>query len=168
MFIVFMLSRSRRASLLTALFISSVVAGACEKVPLLAPSGSTLTLRASSAALPLNGTTQLIAQVIEPSGTPPHSGTSVSFTTTLGSIEPAEATTDSLGQVVVTFKAGATNGTATIVAISGGASSAGVTVAVAAALPTIVITSPAAVARTPCGVHVRGDGAGERKRGEDV
>jgi hypothetical protein len=144
MFIVFMLSRSRRASLLTALFISSVVAGACEKVPLLAPSGSTLTLRASSAALPLNGTTQLIAQVIEPSGTPPHSGTSVSFTTTLGSIEPAEATTDSLGQVVVTFKAGATNGTATIVAISGGASSAGVTVAVAAALPTIVITSPAA------------------------
>jgi hypothetical protein len=144
MFIVFMLSRPRCASLLTALVISSVWVGACEKVPLLAPSGSTLILRASSAALPLNGTTQLIAQVIEPSGTAPHSGTTVSFTTTLGSIEPAEGTTDSLGQVVVTFKAGTINGTATIVAISGGASSAGVTVAVAAAQPTIVITPPTA------------------------
>jgi PKD domain-containing protein len=144
MFIVFMLSRPCRASLLTALLISSVWVGACEKVPLLAPSGSTLTLRASATALPLNGTTQLVAQVIEPSGTPPHSGTTVSFTTTLGSVEPAEATTDSLGQVVVTFKAGTTNGTATIVAISGGASSTGVTVAVAAVLPTIVITPPTA------------------------
>ncbi|MBI3494265.1 MAG: hypothetical protein HY047_21160, partial [Acidobacteria bacterium] len=76
---------------------------------MLAPSGSTLTLTASATALPINGTAQLIAQVIEPSGTPPHSGTQVSFTTTLGSIEPADATTDTSGRVVVTFKAGTTN-----------------------------------------------------------
>src|SRR5260221_11849347 len=125
MFIVFMLSRPRCASLLAALLISSVWVGACEKVPLLAPSGSTLTLTASATALPLNGSTQLVVQVIEPSGTPPHSGTSVTFTTTLGTVEPADASTDSAGRVIVTFKAGTTNGTATISAISGGVSASG-------------------------------------------
>ncbi|MBZ5560271.1 MAG: Ig-like domain-containing protein, partial [Acidobacteriia bacterium] len=120
-----MLSRSRRAILLAALLISPIWIGACEKVPLLAPSGSTLTLTASATALPLNGTTQLIAQLIEPAGTPPHSGTAVSFTTTLGSIEPADASTDTSGRAVVTFKAGTTNGTATISAISGGVSATG-------------------------------------------
>jgi hypothetical protein len=67
----------------------------------------------------------LIAQVVEPSGNPPHSGTQVSFTTTLGSIEPAEATTDTSGRAVATFKAGTSNGTATITAISGGVSASG-------------------------------------------
>src|SRR5260221_4650360 len=139
MFIVFMLSRPRCASLLAALLISSVWVGACEKVPLLAPSGSTLTLTASATALPLNGSTQLVVQVIEPSGTPPHSGTSVLFRTTLGRVEPADASTDSAGRVVVTFKAGTTNGTATIQAISGGVSSAGGNNAIKIALGTAAV-----------------------------
>ena len=125
MFTVFMLSRCRRPFLLPALLVSSLWMASCEKVPLLAPSGSSLTLTASATALPVNGETQLIAQVIEPSGTPPHSGTQVSFTTTLGSIEPAEANTDASGRAVVTFKAGTSNGTATISAISGGVSASG-------------------------------------------
>jgi hypothetical protein len=93
---------------------------ACERVPLLAPSGSTIGLVTTSTALPLNGTTQIVAQVIEPAGTPPHSGTHVTFTTTLGSITPSEAETDSNGQATVLFRAGSQSGTATITAISGG------------------------------------------------
>ncbi len=90
-------------------------------MPLLAPTGSTITLTSSATALPVNGTTQLIAQVIEASGTAPHSGTLVTFTTSLGAIQPSDAETDSAGRAIVTFQAGTSNGTATITAISGGA-----------------------------------------------
>ena len=95
---------------------------ACQKVPLLAPTGSTITLTATTNALSANGTTPIIAQVIEASGTPPHSGTHVTFVTTLGRIDPAEAETDANGQVTSMFLAGGANGTATISALSGGAS----------------------------------------------
>ncbi len=93
----------------------------CERVPLLAPSGSTLTLTSPTTALPINGTAPIGVQVIEPSGTPPHSGTHVTFTTTLGTLFPTEAETDSSGQAIVQFRAGTASGTATISAISGGA-----------------------------------------------
>jgi hypothetical protein len=72
--------------------------------------------------LAVNGSTTIGAQVIEASGTPPHSGTHVTFTTTLGTIQPSDGETDSAGQVTVKFLAGAQSGTATITAISGGAS----------------------------------------------
>src|SRR3989442_397001 len=64
---------------------------ACESIPLLAPSGSSITLTSSATALPVNGSTDLVAQVLEQAGTPPHSGTRITFTTTLGTIEPAQA-----------------------------------------------------------------------------
>lgn len=100
------------------LALSSIV---CEKVPLLAPTGSTITLVANATALPANGSAEITAVVVEGAGTPPHSGTQVTFTTTLGLIQPATATTDVSGQVTVRFLAGTNNGTATIEAISGGA-----------------------------------------------
>ena len=46
---------------------SALLTTACQKVPLLAPSGSTITLIASTTVLPINGSTDLIAQVIEAS-----------------------------------------------------------------------------------------------------
>jgi adhesin/invasin len=152
MLLAFMLSRLRRA-IVPAVIVSSLGIGGCEKVPLLAPSGSTLTLTASATALPLNGATQLIAQVIEPAGTPPHSGTAITFTTTLGSIEPADATTDSAGRAVVTFKAGTSNGTASISAISGGVSASGnnaikIAIGTAAVGRVIVGASPTLVPST--------------------
>lgn len=103
------------------MFLVLMTAAACQKVPLLAPSGSTIILTASNNAIPATGTAELIAQVLEPAGTPPHPGTHVTFTTTLGVIEPAEATTDINGRVRVTFRANGSNGTATITASSGGA-----------------------------------------------
>jgi PKD domain len=93
----------------------------CSKVPLLAPSGSTITLTSSATVLPVNGTTTLVAQVLEEAGTAPQAGTHVTFTTSLGTIQPSEAQTDSSGRVVVTFNAGNQSGTATITALSGAA-----------------------------------------------
>jgi hypothetical protein len=90
-------------------------------VGLLAPTGSTITLTAPTNVLSANGTVDIMAQVLEASGTPPHSGTHVLFTTTLGRVEPAEAETDVNGRAVVKFLAGAANGTATITASSGAA-----------------------------------------------
>jgi adhesin/invasin len=98
-----------------------LVTVACQKVPLLAPTGSTIILTASANALPTNATADLTAQVLQAGGNPPHSGTLITFTTTLGGIEPSEARTDVSGRVIVKFSSGLANGTATIVASSGGA-----------------------------------------------
>lgn len=111
---------TRRFAWVCALTVAAAAA-ACQRVPLLAPTGSTITLTASATALPSSGTTQLIAQVLESAGTPPHTGTHVIFTTTLGVIDPSETETDINGRAIVTFKANGANGTATITASSGGA-----------------------------------------------
>jgi len=100
--------------------VLSVASAACDRVALLAPAGSTITLTPLASALPLNGSTSIIAQVIEPAGTPPQRGTLVTFTTTLGTILPIEVETDSGGRVMVTFRAGTQSGMATIFALSGG------------------------------------------------
>src|ERR671913_1214748 len=132
-------------ALLTAL-ASLSLATACDKVPLLAPSGSVITLFATSPSVGLNGTIEIVATVIEQgvtstpttppangtatttpstgqagSGTPVQNGTLVSFTSTIGRIEPSEARTQN-GQVRVKFIASGQSGTATITAFSGGAS----------------------------------------------
>ena len=126
MVMVFMISRLRRAfALLAVPFGVALLTAACQKVPLLAPSGSTITLTSLATALPINGSTDLIAQVIEASGTPPHSGTLVTFTTNLGTIQPSEAETDISGRVAVKYLASAGSGIATITAISGGVSASG-------------------------------------------
>lgn len=117
-----MLPRSRSVVLLwSAAATISVALVACERVGLLAPTGSTITLTAPTNVLSANGSVDIMAQVLEAAGTPPHSGTHVLFTTTLGRVEPAEAETDVNGRVVVKFLAGAANGTATITASSGAA-----------------------------------------------
>jgi hypothetical protein len=97
------------------------IAAGCQKVPLLAPSGSTIILTAANNVASGNGTVEIVAQVLEPAGTPPHPGTHVTFTTTIGVIEPSEQVTDINGRARVLFKASGTNGTATITASSGGA-----------------------------------------------
>src|SRR5579864_3004314 len=121
----FMLPRFRRAAGLAAILGSAAMAASCQKVPLLAPSGSIITLTSSATALPINGTTQILAVVIDAAGVPPHSGTQVTFTTSLGTMQPASVETDVNGQAAAIFNAGSSNGTATITAISGGASAGG-------------------------------------------
>src|SRR5215467_8292511 len=121
MFSVLMITRWRLAALILLPALLAVVSS-CQRVPLLAPSGSIISLTSAATVLPFNGTTTITGQVIEASGSPPHSGTHITFTTTLGAIQPSDAQTDSSGIVRVTFSAGAQSGTATITAISGGSS----------------------------------------------
>src|SRR4029450_1575741 len=113
-----------RRKIARLVWFSAVVASltvACESVPLLAPTGSTITLTTAITALPANGSTEIIAQVIEAAGTPPHSGTHITFLTTLGTVVPPEAETNETGRGMVRVLAGDANGTATITATSGGA-----------------------------------------------
>ena len=116
-----MLPFSRRTVFGLGVAALALATVSCEKVPLLAPTGSTITLTATTTAMSANGSTVIIGQVLENPGTPPHSGTHISFTTTLGRIDPAEVETDVNGRVSTTFIAGGANGTATINALSGGA-----------------------------------------------
>lgn len=115
-----MITGFKRRVLWFAVGVLGVTAMGCQRVALLAPAGSTITLSSFATTVPLNGTTSVIAQVVEPAGTPPQRGTLVSFTTSLGTIQPIEAETDPGGRVQVTFKAGTLSGTATIIAVSGG------------------------------------------------
>ena len=87
-----MVTRCRQLAIV-ALAIIIFAAAACEQSPLLAPSGSTITLTAPVNALSSSSSVEIVAQVLEPSGTPPHSGTEVTFTTTLGTVSPSTAET---------------------------------------------------------------------------
>lgn len=117
-----MIPRDLRLALaITCTVVVSVLSAACEKTPFLAPSGSSITLTTSTNAIAAGGSATIIAQVLEAAGTPPHSGTQVTFMTTLGVVEPATASTDSAGRAVVTFRPNGANGVAVISAASGGA-----------------------------------------------
>jgi hypothetical protein len=121
---------------------------ACNRVPLTAPSGTSITLIAATNTLPVNGSTDVTAVLIEGGqstnggnnggttvtpgvGTPVQNGTHVTFTTTIGRMEPAEAQTNA-GKAVAKLIGDGRSGTATITAISGAASKT-MTVAIGAA-----------------------------------
>lgn len=112
-----LVSRFRLTFPLILLGIASL--SACDKVALLAPTDSTIALSINTTVVPVNGSATVIASVIEKAGTPVQNGTSVSFTSTFGHIEPAEARTEG-GKATVTFT-GTSSGKATITAFSGGA-----------------------------------------------
>jgi hypothetical protein len=101
--------------------LTCVVVVACERVPLTAPTSSTITVTVDQTTLPLNGRATVRAIVIESGGTPVHNGTQVVFSTTLGSFIPVEANTVN-GVATSVFSAGGISGTTTINAYSGGAS----------------------------------------------
>lgn len=93
---------------------------ACDRVPLTSPTGSTISLSIDKNVVPVNGQATVTAVVTESAGTAVHNGTTVTFQTSLGRIDPVEAQTVN-GKAVATFIAGSTSGTAAIHAFSGGA-----------------------------------------------
>jgi len=118
---------------LAVLLVGTLVVSSCDKMPLVAPTGTAITLVATSSTLPVNGATDIIAVLIEGAlqggtetttsagaGTPVHNGTVVTFTTNLGRLEPGEAKTLS-GRATVRLVADGRSGTATVTAFSGGA-----------------------------------------------
>jgi hypothetical protein len=102
-----------------ALAVLVMAGGACDKMPLTAPTESTIQISAAP-TVPLNGSVDVVATVIEGSGTPVQNGTLVSFTATLGHVEPSETRTEN-GKVTVKFVAGTQSGMATVTALSGAA-----------------------------------------------
>lgn len=132
--------RSAGIALVTLVVLPFALVAACDKVPLLAPTGSVITLLPVTTSVSLNSEVTIIATVIENgqapgttgtgtttgsragAGTPVQNGTLITFTTTIGRIEPSEARTHN-GQVSVRLITTGTSGTARITAYSGGASS---------------------------------------------
>lgn len=111
---------SRRATRAIVAALALIAAVGCDKVPLTAPTGSTLALFASSTVIPANGVSEITATVTESAGTPVQNGTVVTFTSTLGSVDPADARTNN-GKVTVRFISNGQSGVAVVRAFSGGA-----------------------------------------------
>ena len=130
-----------RATMLLGPLLAAVVSSACESVPLVAPSQSTVRLAIAAATVPHGGSTAVTATVTEAGGTPVHDGTVVTFSTTLGAVYPPEAPT-ARGRASATFTAGAESGVADVVAYSGGAVSDAVQVTIgAAAVASVRVTA---------------------------
>lgn len=109
---------SRSRLLLSALLFAVATLSACDKVPLLAPTESTITLTVSTTVVPVNGEAAVTASVTESAGTPVQNGTVVTFTSSFGTIDPTEARTEG-GKATVRFLASTQSGTAKIGAFSG-------------------------------------------------
>ena len=107
---------------LAGLVLLAVLTAACDKIPLFAPSQSTITVTAGQRILPLNASVEVTAVVIESGGTPVQNGTTVRFTTSLGRVDPVEVETRN-GVATTTFYAGDASGVADVRAFSGAAGS---------------------------------------------
>ena len=114
-----MLSSSRCLGLV---LLSLTVLTGCDSLPLLAPSESTIVLVASNPVIPLDGESVITAVVTESVGTPVQNGTLVTFSTTLGTVEPQESRAED-GRATTRFLGGKTAGTAMVSAFSGTAMS---------------------------------------------
>jgi adhesin/invasin len=113
-------SRSLPRLLASALAaVLAVVTGSCDKVPLFAPTESTITLTLNRTTLPVNGTAAVTATVIRSAGHSVQNGTLVTFVSNLGTFDPPEAETEG-GRATSTFHAGSHSGTARLTATSGG------------------------------------------------
>lgn len=170
-----------------------VALSGCDKVPLVAPTNSVVTLTAGTQTLGTGGTTTLSAFVTESNGSAVQNGTSVQFTTTLGTVDPQTALTTN-GVATATFHAGTASGVAQVTAMSGGiggasSSSSGtgtggtttttttssnvvnITIGAAAVKTVVVSASPSAVPSTGGTVSIIGsaiDANGNRLSGISI
>ncbi len=113
--------RRRTRGLLGFLVLALPALAACDKVQLLAPTNSTLSVTADALTIPSAGSTRVQAMVLESAGTPVQNGTTVRFTTTLGRLDPPEAQTKN-GVAVTTLFGDGASGVADVRAVSGSAS----------------------------------------------
>jgi hypothetical protein len=107
----------------TTLALAQLVVVACDKMPLAAPTASTVTVTSAAVVLPPGGSTEISAFVAESSGTPVQNGTTVRFSTNLGRVTPVDAQTRN-GIATTIFHAGDVAGVAEIRASSGSAGGA--------------------------------------------
>jgi adhesin/invasin len=134
------LEPSRTARGWSLALLAGVLFIGCDKVPLLAPPESTISVTSGSKVVQTNGKTEIRAIVLESSGTAVQNGTTVLFTTTLGAVTPTEARTTN-GVATAEFVANGQSGTAVVKAISGGAVSEELSLMVGAAAATRVVAT---------------------------
>lgn len=104
------------------ILFSVCVTQGCDSLPLLAPTDTTIVVVASDPVIALDGESVITALVTESAGTPVQNGTLVTFSTTLGTVDPQESRTLD-GRATTRLRAGKTAGTATVSAFSGASTS---------------------------------------------
>ena len=117
---------------------AALLASACDSVPLLAPTQSTIVVSTNRVILPIDGEATISATLVEQSGTPVHNGTLVTFTTTLGVLDPVEGRTNG-GTATSRLRSGGQSGTAEVGAISGSAVAEPVMIQIGAAAAAAVL-----------------------------
>lgn len=132
------LAMLRRGGLLAAVAAVAIASAGCERALQVAPSGANVSIIASSTSVPLNGTVEVTATLTDNGGAV-RDGTLVTFSSTLGTFEPLEATTAN-GRASVRFRAGTVSGTAQIVASSGAMKSSPLDIRVGT-VPTQIVMS---------------------------
>jgi len=106
------------SSLLCVLGLGATLA--CNKVSPTAPSGTTINLSANPGRISsATGTSAITAILVKSNGSPVNPGTVVHFDTNLGTLSPAEATTDSSGIARTTLTGDGRVGQATVHASTG-------------------------------------------------
>src|SRR5262245_48107861 len=138
-----------RAALLwrgLAIFALTAFGASCASESPTAPSGSTLTLSTPIRSVALSGSVALTAELRRNDGQP-MVGATINFSTTLGTIDPAQIVTSGAGLAIVQFSAGTASGTAVISARSGNiqANSLSLIVGAAAAGRVALTASPESV-----------------------
>ncbi|MCP3959333.1 MAG: PKD domain-containing protein [bacterium] len=110
-----------RYGALAVTIVLALVALACSESATApaAPSGTTLSIVANPTSINLDGTSALTVTAIDSSGVPARVGTEINFTTTLGRVDPAVATTDEGGFARATLTADGRTGQAQVRAFSG-------------------------------------------------
>ena len=121
--------------------IANAASGSTE-VQFVAGSADDVTVTADPATLTADGssTSIITARVTDANGNP-LAGESVNFETTLGTINPATATTDENGVAMATLTAGTTAGTATVNATAGSASGSTAVTLVAGPAASVSVTA---------------------------
>jgi hypothetical protein len=152
--ILHQLPRSRHlitagALLLTALAALIGMAAGCGRASPTAPSGSTLVLTVNPTTIvSSSGTAVATATLRLPNGNP-QPGAQVQFSSTLGTLAPALATTDNNGVAVSKLTGDGRIGMATVQAFSGAVMSSQVMVTIGAAAMTVTLQAvPATIAST--------------------
>ena len=138
-----LVSRFRSSTLIVVLALTAL--SACDKVALLAPTGSTVTLNINKTSVAIGGTAEVVAVVVEAAGTAPQNGTMVTFSSSFGTMTPIEAPTQ--GGIARAIFTGTGSGTAKIGAFSGAAKATEIELKVggAAAERVTVRTEPATI-----------------------
>lgn len=135
-------SLTLRLAVLCLAVLAAIGAAGCEQALVTAPSSSVLTISASSSAVDLGGVLLITAIITDSSGKAVTEGTLVTFSSTLGRVEPAE-THVSNGRATVQLIAGTTPGVASISAASGAAKSSVLDIRVGPVTSRIVLATSA-------------------------